>query len=162
MNWFDIAILAVIFVFLVIGAVRGFIREVLSLVSWVLAFWVAFSFADPVSTLFEPYIDAPVLRVIASFAALFVTTLLLLTIISFLLHKLLSVSGIKGTDRILGGLFGALKGVVIIAALMLFANETVLPQEEWWRSSLLAVHFKPLVLIIKDLLPADLAAGLQS
>jgi len=161
MNWFDVSIITVILIFSVIGTIRGLIREVLSLVSWILAFWVAFTFADPVSQVFEPYIDAPVLRVIASFAALFVITLLLLTLASFLLHKLLSVSGIRGIDRILGGLFGALKGGVIIAALMLFANETVLPQEEWWRSSLLAVHFKPLVLIIRDVLPSDIAAGLQ-
>lgn len=161
MNWFDLAIIGVVLIFAVIGIVRGFIREVLSLLSWILAFWVAFTFADPLSHVFEPYIEAPVLRIIASFTALFISTLLLLTVISFLIHKMLSVTGIRGTDRALGGLFGGVKGLVIIALLMLFAHETVLPQEKWWRTSLLAEHFQPLVLIIKDLLPADMTKRLQ-
>ena len=161
MNWFDLTIIGVVVVFAVIGVVRGLIKEVLSLTSWVLAFWAAFTFADPASAVFEPYIDTPVLRIITSFAVLFISTLLLLTIISFLIHKLLSVSGIRGTDRALGGMFGGLKGLVIIAALMLFAHETVLPQEEWWRSSLLAERFQPLVLIIKDVLPVDVTRGLK-
>jgi len=159
MNWFDLAIIGVVLIFAIIGLVRGFIKEVLSLVSWILSFWLAFTFSEPASYAFDPYIDAPVLRVVATFAALFVCSLLLLTIISFLIHKLLSVSGIKGTDRVLGGVFGGLKGLLIVAALMLFAQETVLPQETWWQSSRLAVHFQPLVLMIKDLLPADLSGG---
>lgn len=161
MNGFDLAILGVVLVFAVIGIVRGFIKEVLSLTSWILSFWVAFTFAERASLLFESYIDAPLLRLVAAFAALFVCSLLLLTIISFLLHKLLAVSGIKGTDRALGGLFGALKGLVLVAALMLFAQETVLPQEEWWRSSALAGHFQPLVLVIRDLLPIEVTSDAQ-
>lgn len=162
MNWFDLAIVAIIVLFSVIGIIRGFIREVLSLLSWIVAFWLAFTFADPASYLLEPYIGAPVLRVIAAFTAIFIGALLLLTIASFLIHKMLAVSGIKGTDRALGGLFGAVKGLVIIAALMLFAHETVLPQEKWWRTSLLANHFQPLVLVIRDLLPADMTKKLQN
>ena len=161
MNWLDLTIIGVVLLFAIIGIVRGFIREVLSLASWILAFWAAFSFADPISNMFTSYIDAPVLRIIAAFAALFVGTLLLLTIVSYFIHKLVSVRGIRGTDRVLGGLFGGLKGAVIIAALMLLAYETVLPQEEWWRTSLLADHFQPLVLVIKQVLPADMAGRLQ-
>lgn len=162
MNWFDLAIIAIVVLFSLIGIIRGFIREVLSLLSWILAFWMAFTFADSTSYLLEPYIDAPVLRLIASFTALFISALLLLTVASFLIHKVLSVSGIRGTDRALGGLFGAVKGLVIIAALMLFAHETVLPQEKWWQTSLLADHLQPLVLVIRDLLPPDMTQRLQS
>ena len=161
MNGFDLAILGVVLVFSIIGIVRGFIKEVLSLTSWILAFWVSFTFAETASYLFEPYIDAPLLRLVSAFAALFVCTLLLLTIISFMLHKLLAVSGIKGTDRALGGIFGALKGLVIIAALMMFAQETVLPQEQWWRSSVLAGYFEPLVFVVRDLIPIEITGAPQ-
>jgi len=160
MNWFDLAIIGVVLIFALIGIIRGFIKEVLSLTSWILSFWVAFTFAEPASTLFEPYIDAPILRIVSAFAALFVFSLLLLSIISFLLHKLLSVSGIKGTDRALGGLFGAVKGLVIVAIILLFAQETVLPKESWWQSSLLAARFQPLIVIIKTVLPANMTSGL--
>ena len=161
MNWFDLAIIGVVLIFAIIGIIRGFIKEVLSLTSWILSFWVAFTFAESVSYVLEPYIETPILRVVAAFAALFVCSLLLLTIISFLLHKMLSVSGIKGTDRALGGLFGGLKGLVIIAALMLFAQETVLPKEKWWQASLLAAHFQPLVLVIKTVLPVGWTSGME-
>lgn len=161
MNWFDLAIIGVVLLFAVIGIIRGFVKEVLSLTSWILAFWLSFTYADTLSQGFEPYIDAPVLRVVAAFAALFIGSLLVLTIASFLIHKLLVPNAIKGTDRVLGGLFGALKGAVIIAALMLFAYETVLPQESWWRGSLLANRFEPLVLIVKEVLPADMTNRLQ-
>ena len=50
-------------------------------------------------------------------------------------------------------------GLVLIAALMLFARETVLPEEEWWRSSILAGHFQPLVLVIRDLLPIEMTGA---
>ena len=159
MNGFDLTILGVVLVFAIIGIVRGFIKEVLSLTSWILSFWVAFTFAQSTSYVFNSYIDAPLLRLVAAFATLFICTLLLLSIISYLLHKLLSVSGIKGTDRALGGIFGAVKGLVLIAALMLFARETVLPEEEWWRSSILAGHFQPLVLVIRDLLPIEMTGA---
>ena len=69
------------------------------------------------------------------------------------------MSGIKGTDRALGGLFGAAKGLVIIAAMMLFAQETVLPEESWWQTSVLASHFQPLVDVIGSLLPEDMLQG---
>lgn len=161
MNGFDLAILGAVLLFAIIGIVRGFIKEVLSLTSWILSFWVAFTFADQASLFFESWIDAPLLRLVAAFATLFVCTLLLLTIISFLLHKLLSVSAIKGTDRVLGGVFGAAKGLVLIAALMLFAQETALPQEPWWQTSVLARHFQPLVLVIRDLLPLEMTGATQ-
>ena len=79
MNGFDLAILGVVLVFAIIGILRGFIKEVLSLTSWIVSFWVAFTFAETASYLFEPYIDAPLLRLVSAVAALFVCTLLLLT-----------------------------------------------------------------------------------
>ena len=161
MNWFDLAIVGVILLFALIGIVRGFIKEVLSLASWIFSFWLAFTFAENASHLLANQIDTPVLRVIAAFAALFVVSLLLLTIISYLIHKLICVRGIRGTDRALGGIFGAAKGLVIVAALMLFAQETVLPQEPWWRASVFAGSIEPVVIVLKDLLPAEFANRLQ-
>ena len=159
MNWFDLAIIGVIFIFLIVGLIRGLIKEVLSLVSWILSFWLAFTFAESTSAYFEPYLDSPLLRVIAAFAVLFVLSMLFLSAIGYLLHKILAVSGIRGIDRILGGLFGAAKGLVIIAALMLFAQETVLPEEDWWQKSMLTPHFQPLVEVIRSALPADIMGG---
>lgn len=153
----DIVILVVILVSLLVGAFRGFFRETLSLVSWVLAFWVAFAFAEFGAQYFEPYISNPSLRVMASFVSLFVLTLLITTLISYLIHKLFFVSGLSGIDRVLGALFGIARGIALVAVVVLFARLTAFPKESWWLESTLLGHFVPVAEMIRELLPDNLA-----
>lgn len=160
LNGFDYAILGVIALSALFGVVRGFVREVFSLVSWILAFWIAFNYAPMISVYFERYLSTPALRVTAAFAALFVGALIVLTVISVLIYKLISKAKVSGMDRMLGGLFGICRAVVIVAGFMLVAGVTALPQEPWWRESMLSKHFAPLVLLLRDLLPAAIAEHL--
>lgn len=162
MNVADWVILAVTLLSASIGVYRGFIREILSLIAWILAFWAAFSFAEPASSHFAPFIESPQLRVAAAFAALFVVTLLVLSVIGYLLYRLLRVSGIAGTDRILGGLFGIVRAVVLVAVVLLLARLTAYPQEVWWKQSLLIQQLQPMVVFFHDLLPPDIAKHLQT
>lgn len=162
MNGVDLAILTVTLLSALIGVYRGFIRETLSLIAWILAFWVAFSYAEPASTRFAPYIESPQLQVVAAFAALFIVTLLVLSAVSYLLYRLLLVSGIAGTDRILGGMFGIVRAVVLVAVVVLLARLTTYPQETWWQQSLLIKQMDPVVLFFHDLLPPDIAKHLET
>lgn len=162
MNVADWVILAVTLLSAAVGFYRGFIRETLSLISWILAFWAAFSFSERASAYFIPYIDSPQLRVVAAFATLFVVTLLLLSAVSYLLYRLLLVSGIAGTDRILGGLFGIVRAVVLVSVLLLLARLTAYPQEAWWQQSLLIRQLNPVVAFFYDLLPPDIAKHLET
>ena len=161
MNGLDYLILGVVLISALIGIVRGFIRETFSLVSWIASLWIAFSFVEPASKLLVEHISQPALRVGAAFAGLFVSSLLLLTTVSFLIHRILPVGGIKGTDRVLGGIFGVVRALVIIAGLMLAARLANLPSEPWWQASLLARHFEPLVALLFEVLPADMSRHLQ-
>ncbi len=161
-NVFDYAILAVVTVSALLGVFRGFIRESLALISWLLAFWIAYTYASAAGVYFQPYLSSAPLQVAAAFVALFVISLLLLTVVSSLIYRLLAISGVGGTDRVMGGFFGVVRAVVIIAGFMLVAGITSLPQEPWWRDSMLAKHFNPLVLLIRDLLPADIAKQLMT
>ncbi len=160
LNGLDYVILAVIVVSALIGFVRGFFREVLSLISWILAFWVAFTYASNASVYFAKYLDSTTLRVAASFTVLFIGSLLVLTVISFLLYRLLSVSGVSGTDRMLGALFGFFRAAAIVAGFMLVAGVTPLPEEPWWRESMMIKYFQPLTLLLRDLLPAAVSEQL--
>lgn len=160
LNGFDYVILGVIFFSAVIGLLRGFVREVLSLISWILAFWLAFTYASVASVYFETYLDAPTLRIAAAFAVLFVGSLIVLTITSFLIYRLLSISGVSGTDRMLGAVFGLARAAAIIAGFMLVAGVTPLPEEPWWRESMLTKYFQPVALLLRDLLPAAVAEQL--
>lgn len=162
MNVADWLILGVTLLSAAVGFYRGFIRETLSLISWILAFWAAFSFAERFSVYFVSYIESPQLRVVAAFAALFVVTLLLLSVISYLLYRLLLVGGIAGTDRILGGLFGIVRAVVLVSVILLLARLTAYPQETWWQQSLLIRQLNPVVAFFYDLLPPDIAKHLET
>jgi membrane protein required for colicin V production len=155
MNELDFAIIIVVVVSALIGVVRGFIRETLSLIAWITALWLAFVYAEPASAVFIKYIKDPTLRLIAAFTAIFVATVLVLAIVSYFLHKVLVGRGVRGTDRVLGGLFGIARGIVVIAGLLLLANAISLPYEQWVRNSLLVKHVQPVVKIMADLLPED-------
>jgi membrane protein required for colicin V production len=99
---------------------------------------------------------------VAAFAAIFVSVLLLLSLLSYLLCRLLLVSGIAGTDRILGGLFGIVRAVVLVAVVLLLARIPGYPQEAWWKQSLLIPHLNPVVVFFQDLLPPDIAKHLET
>jgi membrane protein required for colicin V production len=162
MNMADWTIAAITLLSAVVGFYRGFIRETLSLISWILAFWAAFSFAHYASAYLVAYIASPQLRIVAAFAILFVVTLLLLSAISYLLYRLLLVSGIKGTDRVLGGLFGVVRAVVLVSVILLLGRLTAYPQETWWRQSLLIRQLNPVVVFFYGLLPPDIAKHLET
>lgn len=162
MNGADWVILAIALLSALIGFYRGFIRETLSLISWILAFWAAFSYAEPISGQFAPYIDSAQLQLVAAFASLFIVTLLVLSIISYLLYKLLLVSGIVGTDRILGGLFGIVRAVVLVSVVLLLGRLTAYPEAPWWQQSLLIRQLRPVEMFFHDLLPPDIAKHLET
>lgn len=158
----DYIILVVIAISAIIGIVRGFIRETLSLISWIAAFWLAFVFAEPASASLTGYIDKPTLRVVAAFAGIFVATLLLLTLISYFLHKLLVGRGVQGTDRILGGLFGVARGLVIVAVLLILLKVIPVIEEQRLQQAILVRQFQPLVTMLTDVLPIDMRKYVQS
>jgi membrane protein required for colicin V production len=156
MTSIDYVIIAIVTISAVIGVARGFIRETLSLISWIAAFWLAFVFAEPLSASLTSYIDKPTLRVIAAFTGIFVIALLLLTLMSYFLHKLLVGRGVQGTDRILGGLFGAVRGVVIVAAILILLKVIPLVDQKAMSQSLLVKQLQPLVVMLTDVLPTDM------
>lgn len=162
MNVADWVILAVTLLSALVGFYRGFIRETLSLISWILAIWAAFTFAEPASAWFTQYIESPQLRLVAAFASIFVSTLLLFSVLSYLLCRLLLVGGIAGTDRILGGLFGIARAVVLVSVVLLLARIPGYPEEAWWKQSLLIPQLNPVVVFFYDLLPPDVAKHLET
>ncbi len=157
MIWVDYALLVVITVSALFSLLRGFVREAISLFGWILAFWVGLSFSRPAAVYLEAYIAIPSVRLAAAFFALFLCVLLLTAIANFIAGKLVDKTGISGTDRVLGMVFGAARGVVIIAVLVLFAGLTALPQDPWWKDALLLGYFERVAVEIRSYLPADLA-----
>ncbi|MCP5151528.1 MAG: CvpA family protein [Ectothiorhodospiraceae bacterium] len=157
MIWADYVILAVIGVSSVLSLLRGFVREALSLLGWILAFWVSLTFTPMVAGLLESQVAAPSLRQAMAFAALFVSTLVASGLVVWLVGALMDKAGLSGTDRVLGMVFGAARGILVVALLVLLAGLTALPRDAWWQQSVLLGHFEAAALKMRSLLPPDIA-----
>ncbi|GLS26664.1 CvpA family protein [Marinibactrum halimedae] len=142
MNWADWTILTILLVSSLISLKRGFIKEALSLACWVAAFVIAMLFREPLSYLLTDSISTPSLRDIAAFAILFIATLLVGGLVNFLLGELVKFTGLSGTDRLLGMLFGALRGFILIMAILLLIPAVVpIDRDPWWQQSVLIPKF---------------------
>ncbi len=162
MNMLDLAIVAIVLVSLLVGLVRGFVREVLSLAAWIVALWAAYGYARLGGTYLVDYIDQPPVRVVAAFAIIFVVVLIVASFLGYLLCRLFSVGGLDGLDRSLGMLFGIGRGVLVVAILILVAIFMDMTPQPWWQKSLLASYFDPVVELLRSLMPPDLAGYFQT
>lgn len=157
MNWLDIAILVIISLSAVISLFRGFVREALSLATWVLAFWVSIGFADKLDPMLDGMIASPTARLTVAFASLFLITLIVGALVNYLIGQLVQKTGMSGTDRVLGILFGIGRGVVLVAVLVLLGGLAQLSRESWWQESMLLVRFQDLAIWMRAFLPVDVA-----
>ena len=155
----DYAILGILLISSFISLVRGFVKEALSLVGWIMAFWISLSFAVPLSKLLAASMEDPTLRLIIAFIVLFILTLIVSAVINFFASRLVQRTGLTGTDRFLGVIFGFLRGALLVSVLVLLAGLTSLPKESWWDDSFLLFRFQAIAMWIRDLLPADVAAS---
>ena len=161
MSWLDYAILAVLAVSVVWGIWRGFVREVISLAGWVLAFLAANAVAGPLGDALPTSISSPEVRVLVAFLVVFIFTLSIATVAGMLLSRLLKAAGLGGLDRTLGGLFGLARGVVILLALAIAAGLTAAPRHPLWKESVGAGMLMRTVLQLKPWLPPRLADRLR-
>ena len=155
MLWIDYVILAIIGISMLISLFRGFVREAISLLGLIVAVWVAITFTDEASVFVEPYIEAPSLARAACFIGLFLSVLVMTALVNMFAGLVVDKSGLSGTDRVLGMVFGAARGAIFVGVLVLLAGITSMPQDPWWRESALIKHFEILALEIRRLLPSD-------
>ena len=155
MSWLDFLILGVIALSALISLIRGFVKESISLVSWIAAGFIAFRYFSPMAELLEPYVSAPTIRGIAGFAILFISTLIIGAIINFIMSQLVSKTGLSGTDKALGVVFGGARGVLIVTMVVLLASLTPMPEAQWWQDSAMIGFFQQLAEWVNGIIPAD-------
>ncbi|GAB2665552.1 CvpA family protein [Vibrio panuliri] len=145
MNWLDIVILSVIALSALISLIRGFAKEALSLVIWFGAFFIASQYYARLAVYFTK-IEDEMFRNGAAIAALFVATLIVGALVNYVIGQLIQKTGLSGTDRVLGIVFGGLRGVLIVAAVLFFVDTfTTLDNSDWWQNSELLPHFKLII-----------------
>jgi len=161
MSWPDYAILAVIAISVAVGALRGFIREVFSLLVWAAAFLLAWYFAGDVAALMEGSVTLPSARIAMGFTGIFIAVLLVGGLANYLLGRLVESTGLSGTDRLLGGAFGAARGLALVLVMLLVAGLTPLPADPWWQESRTIARLMPLVEWAASYLPDSIAEHLE-
>ena len=132
----DYIIIGIILLSIVISMFRGFVREVLSLASWIAAFFVASQFF-PYLAEYLTQIEKVYMRNAVAIGGLFVGG-----VVNFTISQLIDKTGLTGTDRVLGACFGLLRGALIVAALLFFVDSfTEFDQSPLWKESTLIPHF---------------------
>src|SRR5690625_7128300 len=122
MNWADWVILDMLLVSSLISIKRGFVKEALSLATWLVAFIVAMLFSDRLALLLINLIDTPSVREMVVFAVLFASTLVVGAMVTHLVSELVRMTGLAGTDRFFGMIFGMARGLVVVMALLLLLS----------------------------------------
>ena len=161
MNLPDYVILAVIAISTGVGVLRGFISEVFSLLVWAVAFLVAYHFGGDVAALMEPSVTVPSARIAMGFAGVFIVVLLVGGLINYLLGRLVKSTGLSGTDRLLGGVFGAARGMALVVVMLLVAGLTPIPADPWWQQSRSIERLMPLVDWVATYLPESIREHLD-
>jgi len=140
-TWVDWAIVAIVAISALISLSRGFVKEALSLVTWIIAGAVAWMFGGSLSEYLAGYIQTPSARVIAGCAIMFIATLIVGAMINYLIGELVRVTGLSGTDRFLGMAFGAARGVLLVVVAVGLLSLGPVQQDEWWKQSQLVPRF---------------------
>jgi membrane protein required for colicin V production len=157
MNWLDLVIIGIIAISAVISLFRGFTKEAISLGTWILAFWLALAFSTRLAAMLPDSISSPTARIAVAFAGLFVLTVILGGIVNFLISSLVEKTGLTGTDRSLGVIFGIVRGALLVVILTLLAGLTTLPRERAWENSLMIGKFEQGAVWLKGYVPESLA-----
>lgn len=141
MNWVDFTIIGIIVFSSLVSLARGFVKEALSLLSWICAFFIASQFYFYISDYFTYFHDEFIRNAIAV-VVLFIATLLVCSVINYIISELVQKTGLSGTDRVLGIFFGILRGILVTAAALFFVDTfTPLSKSVAWQQSLLIPHF---------------------
>jgi membrane protein required for colicin V production len=160
MTWLDYTVIAILIISVAWGVWRGLVHEVLSLIGWILAFVVGNLFATPLAEVL-PSAMRPELRVVVAFVLLFVGTLVLAALLAALFTKFIKVSVLHSLNRWLGGLFGLLRGLLIVVVLAMVAGLTSLPRKPDWAQSATGYSLAQTVTQLKPWLPAAFAQRLR-
>ena len=157
MTWPEYVILGVLGASLLVGLLRGFVQEFFALAVWAAALLIAYNYATPLAGQLEDSISIPSVATGLAFMGLFIGVLLVGGLLTWLVGRLVKTTGLSGTDRLLGAVFGGVRGVVLVVLLLLSAGLTPLPRDDWWREAELLQRFLPLTDWAATMLPESIS-----
>ena len=150
----DVVVIFVILLSALFGVLRGFVKEAISLVKWVLATWVAATFAGRLSP-FLP-IDSEAVNQATAFGLLFICVFIIGAIVSYVVVQFVKKTGLSGADRVFGLLFGFLRGGVIIVVFVVIGQKVSLSTQQWWQNSTMLTRFENVAIALHDYTPKSM------
>ncbi len=157
-NTLDMFIVGAVAISGLLGLYRGFSTSIMSLATWLFALWLPFRFTDEFSEFLPATVESPAVRSIIAAGCLFFGAFFLLSLICFLIRKILGATGLGFADRLLGLGLGGVRGIIIVALLgMLATYSNALPKERWWNESKLMPVVLKVSSVIRNKMPADLS-----
>lgn len=176
LNWIDLIILAIFFLSIIAGFVKGFIREIISLVTLIAAFVIAIMFSNALASMFTSSdtvqsamsqsssaigtsTENPVSYVAIglSFILLFIGTIIVGSIVSFILNIAFQTGILGFGNRLLGAGFGLVRGFIINLVLIFFVQLTAFGSEAAWHESRFVNYFQPAVEWLGNVVSPSLA-----
>jgi len=153
----DIVVIFVIFLSALFSLIRGFVKEAISLATWIIAIWLAATFASRLAAALPSGIESEAVRQAVGFGVLFVLTLMVGALVNMLVSQVVKKTGLSGADRLFGVAFGILRGGLIIIVFVVIGGMTPLPETDWWQSSVLLQWFESAAMVIQEYIPEDLS-----
>ncbi|MEL7185054.1 MAG: CvpA family protein [Pseudomonadota bacterium] len=149
----DIIIAVALLISIIVGFVRGFIKEAISIATLVVAIWASLYFGPQVGEVMGGWIGSEGLRIWFGRILTFAILLSLGGLLGWGLSKLVRLSVLSGVDRLFGSLFGAGRGVVLVALAVMLGQAGEFDQDEWWLESNFLPHFVAVADWIKEMAP---------
>ncbi len=157
MTIFDYLLLFILICSVVISTMRGLAREVISLAGWLAAFVLANAFAAQFAVLLPTLIPGSTLRLIAAFVLLFIGVRLLAWLLGSAIEAMIEAGGLKPADRVLGSVFGAARGALLIVTVVVLCGMTQVPQQDFWKNAMFSPIAEAAALNMLPWLPGDMA-----
>jgi len=157
MTLVDFGIITIIAVLLVLGLIWGFVKIAIALGTWIAASTISFGFAPNLASSLLMTIDSPPMRLAAAMGILFILTLMVGALVSFVVRQFVSKTGLSGLDRVLGMVIGLSLGLLVVIGMVFVAGLTNAPSYDWWQSSMLIERFESLAMWLQGYLPDDVA-----
>ena len=161
MTAFDYALLVVLALSAAVGMWRGLVSEIMSLVAWITALFLAWRYAKMAARLFTTLIEEEIWRNVAGFVLIFLVVVILAAVVRWLMRELLRVAGLRPTDRFFGALFGLVRGFAIAFVAVLLGGLIGVGEEPWWANARFSRPLETAVIAAKPWLPEMVAKNIR-
>lgn len=157
MTAFDYTVLTILGLSIIFSVMRGLVKEVLSILAWFVAFYVGRTYTDQMLPLIPADLPSESLRTLAAFLVLFLATLLLASLLAIAISAIFKKIGLGWLNRVLGAVFGVLRGVLIVCILVLLAGMTEIPKDARWKNAMFSAPIEALVVSMLPWLPEGIS-----